>query len=417
MKTRILISTLVAGALAIGTASSTPVTVQNPSFETAFTGDPNTGWAGGWSTYDFTGLINPPATDGSIAAYSNGGTIYQILGSHTIAEGVYTIRIDLGQRGDTAFGGFGLSVFSINGPNGVVDLGGFNPPANPPVGGWTTLEVSIPITASSTAIGGNLQLNLDSAGTQTLADNVAVDFTPAGDVLVRNASFENAIGDLNADPNANWVNADESSQWANLDFSPYGVLTPPATDRTKAAYGNGGSAYQILNSHTIAAGTYTIEVDVGRRGDSSYTNLTLGVFAVNLPGDPSFISLGGYSLASDPPLGEWSTLTVTIDTADYPAAIGGNLQLNLASPGIQTVVDNVRVTFVPSQTPTLTIQQVPGSQVRLAWPASALGWTLQTSTSLLPGEWTDSAAPVTVEGSENAVYAPVSGKRFYRLYK
>jgi len=408
MKTRILISSLVVAALAAGTASAIPITVQNPSFETDFSGnaDPNADWvnsSAGWGTYNFTGLITPGATHGSLAAYGStgGATIHQILGSHTIA-----------------FPGFTLGLFSVNGPNGVVSLGSYSLPADPPVGGWTTLEVSIPIPAGSTAIGGNLQLNLvqGALAGQALADNVAVDFTPAGDVLVRNASFENPIGDSAADPNANWVNTFDGG-WGNIDFSPYSLLTPSATHRTMAAFGNGGSAYQILNSHTIAAGTYTIEVDVGHRSDESYTNLTLGVFAVNLAGDPSFISLGGYSLASDPPLGEWSTLTVTIDTADYPAAIGGNLQLNLASPGIQTVVDNVRVTFVPSQTPTLTIQQVAGSQVRLAWPASALGWTLETSTSLLPGEWTDSTSPLTVEGAENTVYEPISGKRFYRLYK
>jgi hypothetical protein len=161
-------------------AQATSILVDNFSFETTIANNPITDWGlagGGWATFNFAGYISPPATHGSTAAYSNGGTIYQILDSHVIAQGTYTIRIDLGQRSDTPFGGFGLSVFSVNGPNGVVGLGGFNLPADPPVGGWSTLTAVVPIGNASLAIGGNLQLNLNSAGTQTLADNVRVDFT------------------------------------------------------------------------------------------------------------------------------------------------------------------------------------------------------------------------------------------------
>jgi hypothetical protein len=228
--------------------------------------------------------------------------------------------------------------------------------------------------------------------------------------VVNNPSFESAF---TGDPTTGWANA-EGGGWGNGVLT--GLLSPEATDGANVAFGNGGTAYQIINNHTILAGTYTILVDVGRRNDGYYTPFSMAVFSVNGPGGGQ--PLGGYSLAADPPVGGWSTLTATITIANGDPAIGGNLQLNLDSPGVQTVIDNVRLSYAaPSQMPTLTIQQVPGSQVRLAWPTSALGWTLETSTSLLPGSWTDSASTIIVEGAENAVYEPISGKRFYRLYK
>ena len=229
--------------------------------------------------------------------------------------------------------------------------------------------------------------------------------------VVNNPSFEVAF---TGDPTTGWANA-EGGGWGNGVLT--GLLSPEATDGANVAFGNGGTAYQIINNHTILAGTYTILVDVGRRNDGYYTPFSMAVFSVNGPGGGQ--PLGGYSLAADPPVGGWSTLTATITIANGDPAIGGNLQLNLDSPGVQTVIDNVRISYAApsSETPTLAIQQVPGSQVRLAWPTSALGWTLETSTSLLPGSWTDSTATIIVEGEENAVYEPISGKRFYRLYK
>lgn len=238
-----------------------------------------------------------------------------------------------------------------------------------------------------------------------------INFDPSAyPIVVNNPSFENGF---TGDPTTGWANA-EGGTWGS-PYIPGSELSPPA-DGLAVGFGNGGTAYQIITSHTILAGTYTILVDVGRRNDGYYTPFSMAVFSVNGPGGGQ--PLGGYSLAADPPVGGWSTLTATITIANGDPAIGGNLQLNLDSPGVQTVIDNVRISYAaPSQMPTLTIQQVPGSQVRLAWPTSALGWTLETSTSLLPGSWTDSASTITVEGAENAVYEPISGKRFYRLYK
>jgi hypothetical protein len=178
-----LLTALAASALAVGSASAASVTVQNFSFESSWASnaDPNIDWVNsalGWGNYDFAGLITPGATSGSMAAYGsgNGAVIYQVLVGNTIAEGTYTVQIDLGQRSDEPFGGFSLSLFSVNGPNGVVSLGDYTLPADPAPGTWSTLTAVVPIANAAEEIGGNLQLNLNAYGVQTLADNVRVDF-------------------------------------------------------------------------------------------------------------------------------------------------------------------------------------------------------------------------------------------------
>ncbi len=83
----------------------------------------------------------------------------------------------------------------------------------------------------------------------------------------------------------------------------------------------------------------------------------------------------------------------------------------LSGPGIQGLLTPVVAG------PALTVAKWTGNQVRLSWPASATGFSLQ-STTTLPVGWADAGLAVSVEGSENAVYAPLSGaEKFYRLVK
>lgn len=67
--------------------------------------------------------------------------------------------------------------------------------------------------------------------------------------------------------------------------------------------------------------------------------------------------------------------------------------------------------------PTLTIQAWTGNQVRISWPVSFTGFSIQQSTAL-PGGWGLSGLQVNVEGSENVAYAPAVGiPQFFRLIK
>jgi hypothetical protein len=67
--------------------------------------------------------------------------------------------------------------------------------------------------------------------------------------------------------------------------------------------------------------------------------------------------------------------------------------------------------------PTLKIQHWTGNQVRIAWPTSLTGYGIEQSPTV-SGGWGPSGLSVTVEGSENAAYAPATGSpQFFRLKK
>ena len=67
--------------------------------------------------------------------------------------------------------------------------------------------------------------------------------------------------------------------------------------------------------------------------------------------------------------------------------------------------------------PALTIQRWTGNQVRISWPTSFTGYGIERS-STVSGGWGPSGLSVTVEGLENAAYAPATGSpQFFRLKK
>ncbi|MEI8290630.1 MAG: hypothetical protein WCH99_14270 [Verrucomicrobiota bacterium] len=67
--------------------------------------------------------------------------------------------------------------------------------------------------------------------------------------------------------------------------------------------------------------------------------------------------------------------------------------------------------------PILKVQPWTGGQIRISWPAVATGYTLQRS-STVTGGYTSAGLPVTIEGSENAVYDSTgTAAKFYRLIK
>lgn len=72
---------------------------------------------------------------------------------------------------------------------------------------------------------------------------------------------------------------------------------------------------------------------------------------------------------------------------------------------------------VPTVPVTLTIQVWPGNQLRITWPTTAPGYTLEQSSDVSSG-WAASAIPVGVEAAEYAAYAPITTEpQFFRLRK
>jgi hypothetical protein len=67
--------------------------------------------------------------------------------------------------------------------------------------------------------------------------------------------------------------------------------------------------------------------------------------------------------------------------------------------------------------PRLSIEKLAGEQVRLLWPTSAEGFTLQANADLNTTNWSAAGAPPSVAGTNNVVLEPTTGsRRFYRLF-
>jgi subtilisin-like proprotein convertase family protein len=95
--------------------------------------------------------------------------------------------------------------------------------------------------------------------------------------------------------------------------------------------------------------------------------------------------------------------TTPCPTFELPAGTGGFVQVLQFAP--------------PSVLPQLMIQRWPGNLVRISWPTTSFGFTLQYSTSLT-GPWATLQVPVAIEGSEFVVYDTVGAiPKFYRLIR
>ncbi len=99
--------------------------------------------------------------------------------------------------------------------------------------------------------------------------------------------------------------------------------------------------------------------------------------------------------------GYFSGLLFDVRIYDYPMTVG-----------------ELAAVITPPPLPAkLTIQLSTGNQVRISWPTSETGYTLQQSSSLSSG-WGASGLAVTVEGNENVAYAPITANPlFVRLMK
>jgi hypothetical protein len=111
-----------------------------------------------------------------------------------------------------------------------------------------------------------------------------------------------------------------------------------------------------------------------------------------------------------------SNPTGVVVTYANPILLPGTntVELILADKNTPPMTLDTKYNFVTPSLPTLSVSQSAG-KVIISWPASATSAILQ-ETSALPGGWTDSAAPITVQGSLNvAAISPTGKSTFYRL--
>jgi len=101
----------------------------------------------------------------------------------------------------------------------------------------------------------------------------------------------------------------------------------------------------------------------------------------------------------------------------WPMTNPGNGALEAPAPDFGEKPGSYLVYVSVASPPALKIQRWTASRVRISWPASAAGYTLQRSMTVNTG-YTSPGLTVTVEGSENVAYDGAgAGGRFYRLIK
>lgn len=113
-------------------------------------------------------------------------------------------------------------------------------------------------------------------------------------------------------------------------------------------------------------------------------------------GGAGWISGGRYALEAE--IGAYSGILITGGAYTLRGGMGGSTaQVPVETPP--------RLRIIPN-----------GSRILLAWPASAVGYQLQESPSLMAADWTDLEAESVIVGDEVRVsLQPMSEERYYRL--
>ena len=167
------------------------ITVQNFSFETSLppiynvpgVGTWNNGPIPGWTiTGGVAGSWQPGPTafssvpDGSMVAFSNGGSISQVLSSSLAANTLYTLSVGVGNRLDAVVNNLATTY--------IIQLFAGNTLLNSTTGSNTTIplgtffDASFNYVSGVTLPAGDLSIVLNSVGAQTDFDNVRLVAAP-----------------------------------------------------------------------------------------------------------------------------------------------------------------------------------------------------------------------------------------------
>jgi len=172
-------------AIVAPSASADAIAIVNPSFESpalppgGFTFGAPTGWSIIGSTGTFNPLPSelPSVPDGVQVAFSNGGTLSQVLSMDLAADTTYILTVDVGQRLD----GAPFLPYDVELLAGGTLLADSNSAAPMP-GQFLPVVVTFTTGASGPLIGQPLGIELDTAlspgsGGQVDWDNVSLDGT------------------------------------------------------------------------------------------------------------------------------------------------------------------------------------------------------------------------------------------------
>ncbi len=105
----------------------------------------------------------------------------------------------------------------------------------------------------------------------------------------------------------------------------------------------------------------------------------------------------------------------------YPQFDSGSLLISANKQGSERQIFYLTGSITatsPFQKVFLSMAQIGGSQLRLSWPVSATGLTLQYATSLTAQDWTTEPTAVVDTATEHTVTVPTAGQpKFFRLVK
>jgi hypothetical protein len=182
----VFLSILVLGCAA--TPARADITVMNPSFENGVTLPLSTmcgtncsynfGPIQDWAMTGTGGLFQPnstyysvPVPDGSIVAWSSGGTISQTLTAALTPNTTYMLSVDVGHRLDEPLGtNYSIALYAGN------TLLAMLPPSTStgtiPIG--TFADETLTYTSGATVAPGDLRIVLSSAGNQANFDDVTL---------------------------------------------------------------------------------------------------------------------------------------------------------------------------------------------------------------------------------------------------
>jgi hypothetical protein len=180
-----------AGLLAASAAShAAGVLISNPSFElpacpAGCNGGIATAGVSGWTVEGSAGVFAPGqyywtasygylATDGGQVAYAEIGRISQVLSTSLAVDTVYTLSVDIGRRGDTAFPGYTVELLA---GNSVLASGDYHLGVPDP-NKFGTATLTYTALQGDANLGQALGIRLSSLGWQTNFDNVRLDATP-----------------------------------------------------------------------------------------------------------------------------------------------------------------------------------------------------------------------------------------------
>jgi len=269
---------------------------------------------------------------------------------------------------------------------------------------------NVAFTPSSSS--GLLEFVTTAQGDATvLLDAISIVQREADDIVIQNASFEatgNPVG-------VGYIQPRKISGWDitggyGVNITGLGPFTDNGTgpDQDRVLFLQGSTSLSQIVTGLTANQQYTLIYSVNARNccGAGVTRYSVTFADVPLIQDEEVTPVG----AGVPYLAKYIPFTAS--------ATEGELRFNTTPEGDHTLLlDGFRIVKGTVTPPVLLTIAVDAGNLRIAWPADATDYRLE-STSSLPGGWTADNSAVTVEGNQNVVTIAIgAGTKFYRLRK